>query len=1506
MNSSTFVGNPDVMIAGPPPPPPPPPPASGHLPAMRINTAENTTAKRPQVVNNDAYEPPAAIQNAMLTKDKKPFTYTPGMGGKLDLSQIRSPRMARRVAKNANDEGIEGPPKSAIESKPTSPAASSATNLLMPQVAVPVFPSNVPPPPPNRMSSSINRTMSNAVDKSIEPARNITKVVDKPIEPVRNITKVDTKIVPIPITSSQSSTPESPGTPTQVTLAKAPTPWMQNKNKPQEELPEWAKRTSTNKTVGSDPLENAFSPVHVQVQQSSPQYSQVKQKQDQKPYSNPQQQMKPQQLSQQSQQQRQNTNSIASQQTKPQQERIIPIQIEDRPSVFDVKRESGHHQFKQPPTMHHQQRWGQVPAQHTLDNQAQNYQRDQNPSQIYVTSPSPQPQQSVGTTYIIPLVVEGSEKRTVPSTENNIKIGKPVRVAQQRSIDLTQQEPGPVQSRSFRVLQKITDTDDSSDVGTEQIRRMELSEDEKLLMNKFKEQVDHETYLHQEKDPRYRGAAIPSRAFRFLQNMTDSNDTSVINAAPHNVQNATNKRQNRNSKSFEEIQANLPPSEQQVQEPKKYMGSAIPSRSFRILQAMTASENDATQENRQADYTCRTENNLPGNQQDVFFSPQPVSFWSHSEGWWGYYPVQCNAPFNKPANGADEHSFPYLRYPDKNAYIGYEFFYPVYDENFADVAQTKGIDQKNSSGQYVTVICPQAGCNDVQQSHVDTNNCNYIHNCCITRHPSPARNDRYFMPDNMANKAENTLPNEINHLDAQSSGTFDPKNVCENKDKNYMMAMNIVDEEDGISDNPKTRIFNNIEKSRKTFGLHINVPNYTYIDTSDSSNSNDCSDSNDSSDSSDSISDNEHFSDLKYNDTSNNILSSSDSDSYEGYSVGLNPYNKVKKDQCIISSDKNCTDFTVHSECSISDDHSYEYSQNDFENTHRDKILPKGNYIDCSNDQNSCAMLKQDSMCTTQKDYTDNQSNLNSCSSKINSINNRVSNTRSDEESSTTDNINSHELNVIREDVERSSSESLHYESKKKIDERNETSFEMTDDPPDDTEITMVSVSLPLKFKFSVSENNEDVTTVTVGNSKIMAEKSCGEYSMKKDENNENDDVCVNFHIGNDTSVDFTVKKHASDVICPTTKTENKARIETAIPQVDFTFKRDSTNDNEINCTEQNTEIEFPVTKTDCQEIIELVSENADITSELTMASEDVLVNDENCIQTKFICNNFEHNDINRTTAESESVTSEGFWMQNFETLQDVDQTNQTNQQNCCVIVDNNIDRCIDPELSCQTDTNYLMVVQDSREDTDDEDSGVTSDTSRMISENDTECRELDTDSECTISKNPKKYQRTQTHSRLFRLLNNNSILSDCKADSCSKKEYLSLPLKTNYDDSYCSNYSSGLTSPEYSPIHEQSCRKFHDATINGNTVYLADVKRHHSARQQSEQIPSKSNSDFPVWKSTKLPSPQEHDVMPSLAFKILNSKTPLWTYKVNVLCPRIKSTKSVPQALLARQIDKN
>lgn len=59
--------------------PPPPPPISGNIPAQRLQSQIS--------------EAPACVQNAMMTKDKKPFTYTPGG---IDLSQIKSPRMAKR------------------------------------------------------------------------------------------------------------------------------------------------------------------------------------------------------------------------------------------------------------------------------------------------------------------------------------------------------------------------------------------------------------------------------------------------------------------------------------------------------------------------------------------------------------------------------------------------------------------------------------------------------------------------------------------------------------------------------------------------------------------------------------------------------------------------------------------------------------------------------------------------------------------------------------------------------------------------------------------------------------------------------------------------------------------------------------------------------------------------------------------------------------------------------------------------------------------------------------------------------------------------------------------------------------------------------------------------------------------------------------------------------------------------------------------------------------------
>lgn len=92
-----------------------------------------------------------------------------------------------------------------------------------------------------------------------------------------------------------------------------------------------------------------------------------------------------------------------------------------------MKRDSGHHQFKQPPTLHHQQRWGQMASQYTLGNQAQNCPQDQEQSQIRVAT-LPRLEQPVGTTYIIPLIVKDSDKKTAPSNAENNMIEKAARM----------------------------------------------------------------------------------------------------------------------------------------------------------------------------------------------------------------------------------------------------------------------------------------------------------------------------------------------------------------------------------------------------------------------------------------------------------------------------------------------------------------------------------------------------------------------------------------------------------------------------------------------------------------------------------------------------------------------------------------------------------------------------------------------------------------------------------------------------------------------------------------------------------------------------------------------------------------------------------------------------------------------------------------------------------------------------------------------------------------------
>ncbi|XP_055302930.1 uncharacterized protein LOC129568711 [Sitodiplosis mosellana] len=123
--------------------PPPPPVLNGSIPARRIAT-------QPQ------QEMPSCVQ-AMMTKDKKPFTYTPGG---IDLSQIKSPRMAQRISRNANMEGVTNQPKpSPLAQQNTHTAASGPPPPpSMPVHALPVqvFPQGPPAPPPAPKSAQLN------------------------------------------------------------------------------------------------------------------------------------------------------------------------------------------------------------------------------------------------------------------------------------------------------------------------------------------------------------------------------------------------------------------------------------------------------------------------------------------------------------------------------------------------------------------------------------------------------------------------------------------------------------------------------------------------------------------------------------------------------------------------------------------------------------------------------------------------------------------------------------------------------------------------------------------------------------------------------------------------------------------------------------------------------------------------------------------------------------------------------------------------------------------------------------------------------------------------------------------------------------------------------------------------------------------------------------------------------------------------------------------------------
>ncbi|KAI5703182.1 hypothetical protein M8J75_008695 [Diaphorina citri] len=539
---------PPPSFGAPPPPPPPPngggvppPPVfGGHIPSMRLKSEIS-----------DRKEPPAAIQNAMMTKDKKPFTYTPGG---IDLSEIRSPRMQKRIVRNQNAPDTHVPQPDA--SKPKLPLTPAAQAAMQSQMAFSVFPSGQVPSLPSQVNQH-NESNQNAPSSQ------------------------QTLPPPPPQRSSQLlNSPLSEGTP------KANLPWLA-KPPPQKELPPWVHDNSD--TQYSHPAQQTdgrntptlqqqqqYTPPSPQSVPSAPQYQPQQRQLRPSPLAKPNSTSQPQPPKSPVQKQRQQTEIPVQRQWQSPQQTEIPVQREApktwQPSSPTVQTTPP--QFKTAPQRDNTPQWQSPPPPPQRAHTPQP-QRDANPSQ------------AGHNVRVIPIQIEnGSNSSGRWSQPSSPQING---------------NGAPIQSKSFKVLQKVTNTDTSEFLeddsfsidGTpfSQFGNVHISE-----QGNFKSNESQPQYSRAETDPRYMGDKIPSRSFQILQAITQPfEDMKIEPNAPFVQVPQVQVR----------IMTNVPRSAPQTPQPsdngppqymqQSHQGDNTTSQSYQVRQSMTTQSSDGSE-----------------------------------------------------------------------------------------------------------------------------------------------------------------------------------------------------------------------------------------------------------------------------------------------------------------------------------------------------------------------------------------------------------------------------------------------------------------------------------------------------------------------------------------------------------------------------------------------------------------------------------------------------------------------------------------------------------------------------------------------------------------------------------------------------------------------------------------------------------------------------------------------------------------------------------------------
>lgn len=795
-------------------------------------------------------DPPQCVQNAMMTKDKKPFTYTPGG---IDLTEVRSPRMQRRIERNANLGGVSDVPKPPPPQN-VGPLPPSALAAMRPQTQVQVFPGppppppmqkNIPPPPPPPTCPLPTQKVTTG-DNQVLERPDMTKIIpdnpmallrktggpaprksfveqmydegnrQPPAPPQRNIDAQSPRYqTPASPPVQQQRPVQPPYQPPQQQYQQAPVPTPQYQQAPPPPQPA---------SQYQAPQRQFQPPSPQQYQQPQPQYQppppqpqfQERSTNSPKPagFHPPIIERQPTIPKQQEPPQKNTSSNVGSlyippisQSQVPNQQRVVSpptppdrqpqVQSPGTPPLKEAPRpwQQKHSQQQQelppwarrdeeeryqstqspPAAPNMQQRWqqptrpvqAQQPPPQPIRQQQNQFsprppqgQQNQQPSPnsfpvhieirtgpyqqnqpeetssnaVYITqpvvlqhpgargspqqgqprqqvSPSPyQQQQTQSNQYqqtrqvhqqtkvesdgvrIIPIQIEGRTPPTTPGNERNLN----------RQLSWGTQPP---QSNSFKVLQKFTRTDDDEDDDT----------------------------------------PVTQHSPRYPQEMTEQVRKVKINDNGHF-------RQVGNG----QPQPYVHPSEQVVPEPKKYMGSNIPSRSFKILQAMTAPSDSGANANYSEEIPIN-----PFNHYNYPYYPPP--FWPE------YYPHVY--PQDQQDSSKSDKNIPRSNRATPVPQMPYvppywpEYYHGFYPQEQSD-SSSKLSDRSSKSGRSTPlpssvpppVVPPPAYCWNYPAPKMPTSG-------SIRSQNTPPRTDKYRRPQTPRsfNEHPNNLDESMNH-----------------------------------------------------------------------------------------------------------------------------------------------------------------------------------------------------------------------------------------------------------------------------------------------------------------------------------------------------------------------------------------------------------------------------------------------------------------------------------------------------------------------------------------------------------------------------------------------------------------------------------------------------------------------------------------------------------------------------------------------------------------------